>query len=223
MYKPDSKDEGKQGKSLFGACTDGQRIYVGGDNGDILTFDSSLRPGAPLQKHAAPIRDLDFNEKLGILVSGDLEGGLHLWKKGKGSLVHLSSLKDFKESVTCLRVSRNGVACVGYLTGHLRMFNIATQALQVEITAHTRAISALAVHPTDNQVVCVGEDTCVSCWSIPTDTVKGVAHLLILRLNQSILTGAVYCGENSGHMAVTCFDSRFISVIEQPANPNSSK
>jgi hypothetical protein len=49
--------------------------------------------------------------------------------------------------VTSLAIAY-GYLVAGYATGHLRLFNLETKTLSVEITAHSRAINAIDIHPT---------------------------------------------------------------------------
>jgi WD40 repeat protein len=41
-----------------------------------------------------------------------------------------------------------GFLAAGYASGHIRLFNLESKTLAVEITAHSRAINAIDLHPT---------------------------------------------------------------------------
>ena len=61
----------------------------------------------------------------------------------------------------------NGYVVASYASGHLRVFNIRQQCLYIEAAAHSRAITGMDMHPSDNLFVTVGEDSILSVWSFP--------------------------------------------------------
>ena len=61
----------------------------------------------------------------------------------------------------------NGYVVASYTSGHLRVFNIRQQSLYIEAAAHSRAITGMDMHPSDNLFVTVGEDSILSVWSFP--------------------------------------------------------
>jgi len=53
-----------------------------------------------------------------------------------------------------------------YASGHVRLLSLVTNSVVAEIAAHSRSITALAIHPELPYVVSVAEDSWVRAWSL---------------------------------------------------------
>ena len=77
-------------------------------------------------------------------------------------------------------VTRDKTVVGGFACGHVRIFRIGNKAPLVEIAAHARCVTGMAIHPSLPMFATVGEDTVLSVFNIPEDgeDVRGLVWLL---------------------------------------------
>ena len=63
---------------------------------------------------------------------------------------------------------KDSMAFAGFLNGLLRVYNLAAGSLVMEVAAHSRCITGLSLHPSDNYLVSCGEDQAVNVWTLPS-------------------------------------------------------
>jgi WD40 repeat protein len=200
---------------VSGIASDGTRLFVG-TAGGVQVFDKALRKQQNLTTASGgAICDLDCSN--GTLAAGDENGTVTVWTGNNGEYQHTQTFETKAQSaVTCLRVSKDGMIVVGYASGHIRLYD--NKRIFLEVAAHTRAVTALSLEPkAHTQFVTVSEDTHLNVWSLMApDSTQKLRLLLSERINQSLLTGVTYCGNTSSLIAITSFDSRFLSVVQKP-------
>ena len=64
-------------------------------------------------------------------------------------------------------VTRGDTVIGGFACGHIRVFRIGVKAAIVEISAHARCVTALAIHPSLPLFASVGEDTVLNVFNVP--------------------------------------------------------
>jgi len=139
-------------------------LVVGSGAGEVLVFSlagKKLSLAKKLQAHAMPITDVDLNSKDALLAVSDELGGISLWdgKDSKdGSFSKLTEFKANGDPCWSLQLAQ-GFVIGAFASGHLRLYSLEKRALAVEIAAHTRQITALAVHPTLPLVAACSEDS----------------------------------------------------------------
>jgi hypothetical protein len=193
--------------SLSGIASDAKSLYIGEGNA-ILSFNGNMNSSARLSgaSHTAPITLLDTHEN--FLVSGDESGAIYLWTNGAAP-AQVFAGAGFP--VTGLRIAHSKIFAA-FASGHLRRFDLASKALEAEVAAHTRSISAMDVCLATPQVALASEDAHVSVWDMKADPVNR-AHFDV---SQTLLTGVQYVGPQQSHVAVTAYDSRTLSVFARP-------
>jgi len=202
---------------LRGIAHDGKaQLFVGAGSGEIIVFGAKrLNLLSKLTGHSEPICDIDVEAKGNMMVSGDEKGTIILWERNsQGEFQQSCEFKGQGEPCLCIRI-HGGQCIAAYSTGHIRIFDVNARTLNVEIAAHTRAITAMDLLPTANQFVVASEDTFLSSWSLPTAEDSKVGLKLSTTVNSSLLTGVAYCNGRA-NIAISSYDSRFISALPRP-------
>lgn len=220
---------------LRGIAHDGkQTLFIGTGSGDILVFSVSTAKLSLVRKleggHRDSVSTLVYSSSPSCLLSGDESGVVCAWVGAADSLSS-SSLKPLFPSLSSSSSSSSpppvvpspvtsadvghGVAAVAFATGHIRLFNLSSLVMTVEVVAHTRCINAIQIHPDKPVVGAVSEDTFISVWSLPTDKSPRVTNLLMQSPAPALLTGLRFVAGDL--IAVTAYDSRFIFSIPTPS------
>lgn len=208
---------------LRGIAHDGtSTVIVGSASGHLLAFSASPKKLSLLRKipaHTSPITELASHD--GVLASGDENGNIYMWNTREAKDAAYTKTNEFKgngEPVTSLSIGY-GYLVAGYASGHIRLFSLETKTLSVEITAHSRAINAIDLHPTLPLLAAVAEDSFLSLWTLPTSKTPSVTSLGLTVTNTALLTGVRYVGRSASLIAVTAYDSRFIGILPTPSLP----
>jgi len=64
--------------------------------------------------------------------------------------------------------TRKTTAIAAFSTGHMRVYNIDLGQCVLELAAHSRCITGMALHPTEDYVATCGEDQAINVWTVPT-------------------------------------------------------
>eukprot|EP00944_MAST-04C_sp_MAST-4C-sp1_P015269 g15269.t1 len=144
-------------------------ICVGASTGHIFVFSVSVEDGISLKdtkaSHKYAISSACGVEN--VLATGDDYGNIILCDAFE-DYENLCRFQGKGHPCTGL-VGKNGYVVASYASGHLRVFNIRQQSLYIEAAAHSRAITGMDMHPSDNLFVTVGEDSILSVWSFPEE------------------------------------------------------
>jgi len=205
-----------------GACLvpDRQHVIIGTWKGSIIVLhapsaesfnmlsvassDSSNSPGSK-----SVVSDLCYNACAQVVVSVHRGGYANFWTPsdaGKytcGEPLMLSDAVDLVSPVAVASLGPRIVVACG--PGQLKLFDAVSKELQVEVTAHARWITALAVQDTTDEcshIATVGEDTVLNVWTVSASGEVGFAHSS--SVTNKLLTGVAF---HEGGIAVTAYDS----------------
>mmetsp|Transcript_30122 Transcript_30122/g.41360 ORF Transcript_30122/g.41360 Transcript_30122/m.41360 type:complete len:322 (+) Transcript_30122:52-1017(+) len=129
--------------------------------------------------------------------------------------VQVFSFSGFGYPCTAI-VQRENVLIAGYSSGHLRLFRTDIQELAIEVTAHTRAISGLAIHPALNILASVSPDQYLHVWEVPdfmSASSRDVSILYSDLIENKICTGVSFL--SSERICVATFDDDEMVVYER--------
>jgi len=221
---------------LRGIAHDASHLFIGTGSGEILMFSISLKKFSltkKIQGHKEMISALECTfiatndekekekekEKEVTLVTADEAGTVIFWsvdQKEEG----LTKIKEHTgEGYPCLSMCKgHGYIICSYSNGVIRLFDINSKKIKVEISAHTRSINAIDIHPTKPMVVAVSEDSHISLWTLPTSTNKKVTNLLCASPTHALLSGVQFCGKDKSLISVTSYDSRALTFVPIPTN-----
>jgi WD40 repeat protein len=128
-----------------------------------------------------------------LLACGNEYGSVHLFDQ-TSEFEPIMNFGGQGYSVTSLFVQEN-VIVASFSSGHIRIFRGDVNEMAIEITAHTRVINALAVHPTLKIFLSCGDDQFVNAWSLPDFKSIGSSTTELLfseRIPNRLLTGVSF-------------------------------
>jgi len=203
------------------ACVVGpvQHIIIGMSKGSITAVHAqglsqfvSLPESAP-QSPAAGIADLCYAACINRVVTAHHNGELRYWYTAPtGQYVNDVIIPPLMSQAP-VHVSTLGPRLtVAYGPGTICLYDAASQALQVEITAHARWITGVCVREDLGQIATVGEDTALNVWQVePTTGEVSLRHSCIVA--DKLLTGVAF---HTAGVAVTAYDSDELFQIAVP-------
>uniref|UniRef100_A0ABM5GKZ0 WD repeat-containing protein 54 isoform X1 n=1 Tax=Pogona vitticeps TaxID=103695 RepID=A0ABM5GKZ0_9SAUR len=201
-------------------------VCVGVSSGSILVFDvppkgTNITLSEVLGKHRAAITDIGPElcvqpEGSADLVTADDAGALCAWRSGeKFELVsHVPA-----SGCPCSSVKLwNGVIAAGFGNGQIRLYEVASGALQAEVSAHARWIYALDVAPQSGKLLSAAEDSFVQVWrlnhNLDAEAIE-IEHCHGECVTDTLLCGARFCNPEGTAFAVTGFElSEIIRYVQ---------
>lgn len=194
--------EPAEGKYLRGTHGQGNDLFLGCSNGNVLVFDcsASLKSGQfsllhTLECNQYPISAVSSSRSW--LAAGDDFGNVFLYNI-RDAYAQVAVFKGRGIPCTSIAVSEH-VVIAGYSSGHIHLFRTDIHELSVEITAHTRMVSGLAFQEANQLLVSVGTDSHTHVWSIPSFQSKSdssVGCVFSDYLENKMCTGVAWLGES---------------------------
>lgn len=204
-----------------GACVvaPAQHIIIGMSKGSITAVDARglsqfmVLQESPPQSAAVGIADLCYAACVNRVVTAHHNGELRYWYTAQNGQYVNDVIIPATMSQAPVHVSTLGPRLtVAYGPGTICLFDAATQALQVEITAHARWITGVSVREDLGQIASVGEDTALNVWQVDPATGEiALRHSCIVA--DKLLTGVAF--HNTG-VAVTAYDSDELFQVAVP-------
>eukprot|EP00640_Fibrocapsa_japonica_P003449 CAMPEP_0113941584 /NCGR_PEP_ID=MMETSP1339-20121228/7470_1 /TAXON_ID=94617 /ORGANISM="Fibrocapsa japonica" /LENGTH=318 /DNA_ID=CAMNT_0000945773 /DNA_START=178 /DNA_END=1134 /DNA_ORIENTATION=- /assembly_acc=CAM_ASM_000762 len=189
----------------------GDFLFVGCHTGDILVIsvqmvdDDRIEFLESLAGHPAPVTCLASSQI--YLASGDDRGGIFVWSLIEG-FNRLQTIEGEGHPVTSLAVREN-LLVASYSTGLLRMYNISTGLVVAEVTAHSRCINAIDMHPDQLILASVSDDTFLNVWAVPDLDAPGDPEVSLLyseSVGDFTLTGVAFIPDGSNRIAASAYD-----------------
>ena len=129
---------------------------------------------------------------------GTTYGQLHIRQALGGAALRVVRLLlkhggDPNALCTAVRIRRN-MLLSGYCTGHVRVHDLTSRSLLVQIAAHARWVNAIEVHPMRDVMATVAEDCTVSVWRLPdgcyslSDEHEGYSRTVVSEVSSELLT-----------------------------------
>uniref|UniRef100_A0A7S2FDR9 WD repeat-containing protein 54 beta-propeller domain-containing protein n=1 Tax=Florenciella parvula TaxID=236787 RepID=A0A7S2FDR9_9STRA len=195
-----------------------QDVCVGCSNGDIAVFQMAANSNARLQRtvkcHEAPISTMTGGGDL--VASGDDEGQVCLWN---AQFDQQAIFPGEGLPCTCLGMHNDADALVaGFAHGVLRIVQLSTREVTVEVAAHSRCIMALDVHPTQPIFTTVSEDTYMKVWALPDSEDKSASEVALIyeeRVEDRFLTGVQFTRDGSERILAAAYDSKELLVWDR--------
>ena len=105
-------------------------------------------------------------------------------------------------------------------SGRVSFISLTTQKVYCELQAHSRYLSALDMHPTQDVFATVAEDSTLAVWELPMERREGAAResgadprcVFAACWPDGMLTGVAFCGERWRNLAVCAHDETHICV-----------
>ena len=92
-----------------------------------------------------------------------------------------------------------------YSTGHVRIFDLVSCSLSVQIAAHARWIHAIEIHPNGTHFATAAEDTTINVWAFYEG--PKVVHAATIPVTDALLCGLAFGGGvEKTHVCATAYD-----------------
>ncbi|XP_077992745.1 WD repeat-containing protein 54-like [Glandiceps talaboti] len=217
-----SADSGQAGEVFARGVTGAGEgfIVVGTAKGTLLVF--AVPPRGPnitmaetLTGHSYAISDLRNNGN--ELASADDSGAIIIWKAGT-PFSRLAKIPGSGSTCTAVCLFNDYVAGA-YGSGHIRIFDVNSGNVQVEICAHAKWINAMDIAPSAGLLVSASEDSFVRVWEVR----KGNESYpeVELRFSECVtdvqLSGAKFTNRNGRAFGVTGYDHNEVVCFTQKA------
>jgi WD40 repeat protein len=197
-----------------GVAVSGENICVGTSMGRVLVFHTigipDISVAHDLGTSKSPISAMVGSDK--YVVCGNDDGEVFVFNAKEA--YHQTCKFPATGHVCTALLLRDEVVVAAYSSGHIRVFRLDIQEQSLEVTAHIRAISALALNPNQNVFASCAEDQTVQMWSWPEYISTSVSSMDILfstRIENRMLTGAAFFVD--GRLGVTSFDDSELVVF----------
>lgn len=194
-------------------------LSVGTSKGKVLIFNcDSFKDGGDfplvhnLETELSPIHSISSSERY-LICSND-----------NGKIFGFDSYNSFEQSfafkgygfpcVSVALVNDTLIAC--YSSGHIRVFRTDIFELCIEISAHSRAISALSVSKDKKEFATCGQDQMVQEWSIPD--FKSIQSSKIELIGSFVLENKIctgLCFLNDSRICVASYDDDKLSILKK--------
>ena len=206
-------------------------VLLGTDHGDVIAvvLNSELvavhtvnHAGAHGSESVTCLTGGEIDDTLTVAVSGDGSGSLSFWKlNDMGLPIKGSSHKSINDCVTSVQMllgaqmpaDAAGMIGASYSSGAIKLFNRTTNELKVEISAHSRPITALTYNGFNNCLASAGEDQLLCVWKMP-DNKEGQVRLVAHKHHPNfLLTGCAFSSDG-GMLHANAFESDVVWSYE---------
>jgi WD40 repeat protein len=137
------------------------------------------------------------------MVSGDENGHVAVWFAGG-----LEQVCTFPSMgcPCCSVVVRADRVVAAFVSGVVRVYDIARARVQIEIDAHCRALNAIALHPQYDVFASAGEDGFINVWQLPDKRILEVRLVASLRVPDAQFCGVAFLLDGSNRLAALAYD-----------------
>lgn len=207
-----------RGIASFLTADDNHMLAVGSSSGHVFLLEGSgfkFRHADTLKEHTDPITDLTSDmdcrkTERGVtdrsLVSADETGKIIVWEaKSARQILPVAKLEN-PDRAPCVGIKMRGDRLVAaYDSGILRFYQLSQQWKWMEVNAHSRFISSLTLHPTQDVLATAAEDSTLAVFTLPAPGQK-TNQLMSLSWPDAMITGIAFCGRNGSNVAAVAYD-----------------
>ena len=114
--------------------------------------------------------------------------------------------------------TRDDTIIASYTTGHIRIFRASISELAIEVTAHSRSITAMAIDPYLNIIASVSEDQFLHVWQFPTFNSRDNCDMDLIysdKIENKLLTGVTFLSGIDSRIAVVSYDDDELIIYEK--------
>lgn len=170
-----------KGTTTVKDSTTGKELIAVGDSVGSIYFIESLREGIFQNeivyqlKPEVAIHALAECRASNLLIVADAQGSVHLLTlKGKSSITLTKTIdcKTDNTPITAMKVIYNkgeNLLIISDYLGKIRLVNLLTQKIMIEIAAHARMVTTLDYDGEKSLIVSGSEDTFINVWGLEID------------------------------------------------------
>jgi WD40 repeat protein len=208
--------EGEEEKFVRGVAALRDFFCVGCSTGNILVFSCKEGGNFPL------LHNLE-SEKIAMsslassptLLVGANDNGKIFGYSGSDAFEQTFTFPGYGSPCTSLCL-RDSLLLAGYSTGHIRGFRTDIMELMFEITAHTRAVTALSLGPGGSELASCSQDQYLHVWALPDYRSSASSRVSLLYsqcLENKMCTGVAFL--SGGRLCVSAYDEEEISLFRK--------
>lgn len=189
-----------------------QHIVIGTSKGTLVVVQAGqdsfvALPEAIPSGEVSEIADVCFATASNHVVTAHNNGELRLWSAAEIPYINLNIVPPTREAP--VRVASLGAhVLVAYGPGTICLYDVVNWQVEVEITAHARWITAVAVREDTGQIASVGEDTVLNLWQVAPTGQISLQHSSVV--TDKLLTGVAFSAVG---MAMTAYDSDILFIV----------
>ena len=235
---PDGTEMANFARGVCSSCSEDGRaqLCVGTANGSVLVMEydgARFRDAASLDGHyQVPIADLgsevdsfrgsappDSAGPRAVMASADDAGVVVAWRAITSDRFEAMFWLQL-ESPAVAVAARGDQIVAAETSGRVSFISLRTQKVYCELQAHSRYLSALDMHPTQDVFATVAEDSTLAVWELPMERRAGAGResgadprcVFAACWPDGMLTGVAFCGERWRSLAVCAHDETEICV-----------
>ena len=212
--------------STFTKCAEeGEVICAGNSLGEIYAIKPTKAVYLKEQVHTIPntqITCLATENSSNLMIVGDSGGSLTLLRainykefEYKSTIVHEKSLPVLSLEVLSRGATTNFLLS-GSSDGCVRVYGLPQGLHLVNINAHSRSVTDIAVHPTLSCFATVGEDECMHLFEVVqaeegvAESGVGIKCLKSSKLENVLLTGIKFAPPHFGNLVGLAYDCQYM-------------
>lgn len=210
--------DGDEDRFFRGLTCIGEYVCCGSSSGNILVFNcGSISKSSDFSlvhnlESESLIAITALSSSRSTLVAGNDEGKLFGYKVDEA--FELGFTFD-GTGFPCTSLQQGGnILYAAYASGHIRIFRTDIVELAIEIAAHARCITGLALHPKLNMLCSCALDQYVMVWSTPDFKSAATSNMTLIysdSLENRLCTGVAYLSNDS--ICVSSYDDDELFVL----------
>lgn len=170
-------------------------------------------------KNGAAISHLTNSISNNLLFIGDTQGFVYFYQletTKSGKFAKTIDLNNQNNPVTSMCVYEAGSSCylfVGDLLGKIRVYDVMTSNLVIDIGAHFRTITSLDVNMKLNRFISTSEDTYLNVWKVNIDNGLNLVLMKSYNSDDKIIMGGKITEKPKFNVMIAQYECDEISVL----------
>ena len=212
--------ESVEEKFMRGIASTPNFLCVGTSIGTVHAFQVEHLGGDALELMLAFSLEPDHHPVTSIssyenIIAAANDSGAIFGYSASEAFLQIFSFSGYGFPCTSL-VQRENVLFAAYSSGHIRVFRTDIQELAIEVTAHTRTITGLSLHPQLNILVSCSQDQYIHVWEVPdflSPSSRDISIIYSDLVENRICTGVTFLSGDS--ICVATYDDDDLVVYSK--------
>lgn len=170
-------------------------------------------------KSGSPITSLASSNVNKLLFIGDAQGAFQICEvesAQSGKLLKTIDLNNHNNPITSMCVFENESVCylfVGDMLGKIRVYDILTNQMIIEIAAHFRAVTSLSVNLKLNRFISTSEDTYLNVWKVNVENGLNLVLMKSYNSDDKMIMGGRILEKPKFNVMIAQYECDEISVL----------
>lgn len=199
-------------------------ICVGNSLGEVLfienvkesTYTNSV--GFSL-KNGAAVSHLASSNIHNLIFISDSQGFVYIYSLESiqaGKFIKTIDLNNLHNPITSMCVYETGSSCylfIGDMLGKIRVYDVLTFNLVIDIAAHFRAVSSLSINQKLNRFISTSEDTYLNVWKVNLDNGLNLVLMKSYNSDDKMIMGGAVLEKPKFNVMISQYECDEISVL----------